>query len=213
MPKIIGDPDELITTVRHLARSDIEGIGRKAEERAAQIRREAEQQAELKRQEILATARNRIRDIGRMQNIEVGREEQREYLKAREELLENVRREAGQRLRRLTENEEKYLQVLENLALSAVRLLGPGVRVLQSDPKGHRLLTQDRLKEWENRAGEVLGEGVTFERGAEPLDASGGLLMTDRQGRRVDATFARRLEAAWTELRAEIFAKLVGSNG
>lgn len=213
MPRIIGDPGELVTTIRHLARSDAHGIRQQAKEKAEQIRREARERAERKRQEILDRARRRAREVGRMRKVAVNREDKRQYLEAREELLDKVRHRAELDLRVLTEDDGRYAEVLENLALAAVRLLGPGEWILRSDRRGHRLLTADRLEEWAKKAGEALAGAVGFERAAEPLDTWGGLVMADRRGRRrVDATFARRLAMAGTELRSAILEKLVGTN-
>lgn len=214
MARIIGDPDELITTIRHLAKSDVQRIEQQAEEEAEEIHDEARQRAERRREEILDEARNRARDIRRSRKAEVSRDERREYLEAREEILGTVWHQAEQKLRSLMEKDDEYASILESLTLSAVTLMGAGQRVLAADEKGLHLLTDSRLENWSREAGKALGEKVTFKRASEPLQTWGGLVMTEQEGRRrVDATFAQRLETARTEVRSAVLAKLVGGNG
>lgn len=213
MPRIIGDPDELTTTIRHLAKSDAREITQKAKEKAERIRREAWEKADRKREEILERARNRARDIRRRRKVDVTREEKEGYLHARQEILDEVWKRAEAELRDLTENEDEYAAVLEHLAVSGVRMMGPGDRILAADEKGQSLLSKDRLLGWGRKAGEATGGKVHFTRADEPLKTWGGLVITDTEGRRrVDATFASRLETARDEISSEIMEKLVGGH-
>ncbi|MFP4350890.1 MAG: V-type ATP synthase subunit E [Desulfococcaceae bacterium] len=213
MPRIIGDPDELTTTIRHLARSDAREITQQATEKAERIRRDAWNRADRKREAILEQARDRARDIRRRRKVDVTREEKEAFLHAREELLDEVWKQAEATLRDLTEKEDAYTEVLQNLALSGVRIIGPGDRTLAADDKGQALLSKDRLLEWGRKAGEELGEQVYFKRADQPLKTWGGLVITDAEGRRrVDATFASRLEMARSEIPSAILEKMVGGH-
>ncbi len=213
MPRIIGDPDELTTTIRHLARSDAREINQQAKEKAERIRRKAWEKADRKREAILKQARDRARDIRRRRRVDVTREEKQAYLHAREELLDEVWKQAEAKLRDLTENEDAYAEVLQNLALSGVRLIGPGDRILAADDKGQALLSEDRLLDWGRKAGEAVGGKVHFTRADDPLKTWGGLMISDAEGRlRVDATFASRLETARSDIPSKIMEKLVGGH-
>lgn len=211
MARMIGDPDELTTTIGHLARSDAREMKQNAREKAERIRRDAWEKADRKREEILERARNRARDIRRRRKVDVTREEKQAYLHARQDILDEVWKRAEAELRDLTENEDAYAAVLEQLAVSGVRMMGPGERTLAADEKGQSLLSEDRLLDWGRKAGEAVGGKVHFTRADDPLKTWGGLVITDTGGRRrVDATFASRLETARSDIPSEIMEILVG---
>lgn len=212
MPQIIGDVQELITTVSHVAQSEAQKAREEAEQKAEKIRREAEQRAAGEREDILQNARERAKELRRRRKARGSREDRRDFLEARQELLDQVWQQAEQRLRELTEDSANYAAVLNRLVLASVRTSGPGERLIAADAKGQDLLTEDRLQECSQQAGEDLPGSVTFERAPEPLDTWGGLVVQDKEGRRrIDATFALRLELAKDEIQTEVLQKLVES--
>jgi V-type H+-transporting ATPase subunit E len=212
MAEIIGDIDELITSVKHAARAEASAIQREGEERAEETRREQRRAAKRAREEVLERARGRVTEIRKQQRVELVRENRRRYLEVREELLDQVWEQAEERLRALVEDEDAYAETLHQLALAGVKLLGAGKRLLASDERGQALLTKKRLDQWSREATEELGSEVTLEATEEPADTWGGLVIMDEdRRRRVDATFAARLELSRDELRERVFSALVQS--
>jgi len=212
MPQIIGDPDQLMTAVDHLARSDADEIRQRAENKAEQIRDEAQQRAGRKREEILQKARSQIKEMRKKRRVKVSRKVTRNYLNEREALLDEVWKQAESRLRSLTDESSDYADVLKQLALSAARILGPGELALAADAKGHKLLTRERREAWSREAEESLEASFSFARAEDPLDIWGGLMVTDQKTRRrVDSTFPTRLELAKDEIRGEVLRQLVES--
>lgn len=210
MRRVIGDVDELVTAVRHVAQGEANQIRQRAEEKADSIRREAQDRANRVRDEKLKHARGQAGQIQRQRWARLTREQWSNYLQAREELMGQVWQNAEEHLRSLTENESDYAEAMQSLALQAAHTLGPGDWVLAADSKGHELLTPERLKDWSGKASDQVGGPVSFERASEPLDTWGGIVVAGKQGRRrVDATFPYRLKLAREEIRSQVFHKLV----
>ena len=208
MARMIGDVDELLAAVRHAARQEAGRVEREARAEAERIEEEARRDAEELRERQVAEARRSAERTARRELAEAGGEAKRRYLKAREELIGEAWHRAEESLGELTGNGDRYVEALRRLALLAARRLGGGAVVLASDGAGHELLTDERLEEW---AREVEGvEKSAFERADEPADIRGGLVASEKNGRRrVDLSFAARLARAREELRGEIFRELV----
>lgn len=210
MPDIIGDVDELLTTVRHIARSDVHKIHEDADNEAERIREEAEEKAEQVRNQILDEARKKARDIRRRRREQAGHEQKEEYLQAREEALDKVWNDAEQKLRDITGQRKKYTEALHQLVLAAVDSLGPGEWVLASDKNGMDALTDKRLEKWAEEAAARVGDKVTFERASHSADIWGGVVVSSKDGScRADASFAERLRTAQEEIRKQVLNQLV----
>ena len=210
MPRIIGNLDRLETTIQHAGRGEANARTKEAEARADRIREEARQEADNVRTELVRKARAESEQQRRRQRAEANQAARRDYLTTREELLAQVWQQAEQRLRSLPDDAEAYTETLRRLTWRAVQTLGPGRLRLAADPKGHDLLTGQRLEEWSQAAGKELDIEVTLECADEPIDTWGGLLVTDsEQRRRVDFTFATRLAVARDEVRDTLFQHMV----
>lgn len=205
MRKSFGDPDALLTAVEHRSRAEARRRREEAEEEADEICRSARVEARTLQKEILEDARGRREREERRRRAEGEAEIRKIRLEAREEPLEAVWEAARERLRELIGDSGSYVDVLESLALEAAGLLPVEEIRLASDPRGHDLLTEERLEEWSRRAQEALDRSVAFRRGPDPAEVEGGLVATDSEGRtRVDASFEARLHAARETLRDEI---------
>ncbi len=210
MPHISGDLNQLETTIEHAGRGEANTRIQEAEARAARIREEARQEADNIRTDLVRQARAESEQQRRRQRSEAARHARRDYLLAREELLAQVWQQAEQRLRQLPNDAEAYTHTLRRLTWRAIETLGPGRLRLAADPKGHALLTGQRLEEWSQAVSKEFDAAVALERADEPIDTWGGLLVTDtEQRRRVDATFTTRLAVARDELRDTIFQHMV----
>jgi V-type H+-transporting ATPase subunit E len=209
---VIGDLDELTTTLWHLAHGDAESIRRDAESRAEQKREQARGRAEQTRDEILRKARAEATQIRLRRRVRSSREQRRNFLEAREELLQEVWQAAEKRLRELTEDDSEYASVLERLAVAAGQALGGGTRTLASDESGRKLLTAKRLKQFSRSAAAALDQKIDFQRADDPIDTWGGLVVRDEEkARSVDMTFAARLRLAAEEIRGDVYRELVRS--
>ncbi len=210
MPNVIGDPDELTTAIRHVSSSEIHDIETQAKQNAAHIADQAKSRADKVRGEILSDARKRAREIRLHRRMKRTIEEKSQYLKARESLLNTVWDQARVKLQQLTQSEDEYTRILKHLAIAAISAIGNGTRVLSSDQKGHRLLTGEHLAAWADEASGLSGGDVVFKRADKPEETDGGLIVTDIDGRRrIDLTFAGRLESAREEIRNRVFQQLV----
>ncbi|HBY95386.1 MAG TPA: hypothetical protein DEP84_15775 [Chloroflexi bacterium] len=211
MSDFIGDLDTLAATVRRTAQQEALAKEADAHRRAETIVAEAEAEARRLHDEIVTKARARVEEERRQRQAQAALAAQREYLTAREALLDRVWQAAEAHLRALPDTPD-YLEILRRLVWHAVGTLGPGRLTLAADPKGHALLTLDRLSGWSQAASDRFGAPVAFERAPNPAPTWGGLVVTHADGRRlVDATFPTRLALARDELRSSISALLVAS--
>ncbi len=209
MPEVIGNLDAVLDAVRQRVDKRIQATEEEARRRASHILEEARSQAEQRRQEILAEARRQAEQERRHILAQAELAAQQERLRARDALLRQVWQEAERHLRAMTEDVDTYASVLERLTFLALRVLGPVPLLLFADPRGHALLTRERLARWSQKAMDHFGQEIALAPGNAPADTWGGLIAREQQGRRqVDATFPTRLALAWEILREEIFAIL-----
>lgn len=209
MTRIIGKLEDLEEEVHRIARSKARDREKKAQRRAEGILEKARREAEQVQEEILEQARAHAEQLRRQQLVQARQEALREKLTAREKHLEDVWEGAEKALRDLVEGEE-YPQILRQLAWLAVQTLGPHRLILSADPRGHELLTEDRLQAWSEAAAEAFDGPVQFEKASEPLETWGGMVAQREGGReRMDARFPVRLEDARIEVRDETFKALV----
>lgn len=200
MAEILGDWEALIAEIRrraqHRALEREEDASKRsaailadAGERRASIERQLKQQGGLQ----LAALLRRNRAHGEL-------EARRRFAILREEPINQVWQEAEARLRALVTQPE-YREVLQSLAMLAVRELGARELVLATDPAGHALLTPEILEQWSKEA------QVQFVRAQSPAATWGGLLATSGRNR-FDATFPTRLAEAQRALRERVFDAL-----
>jgi V/A-type H+-transporting ATPase subunit E len=210
MARTVGSFDDLSDRVQEVVRRKVEDRREESRRRAQKIKDDAQEKAGQIETEILEDAKHRADDKRRRQVARAEEEAKHKRLRAREEIVEQIWDQAETELRELVESDE-YAQALRQMAWLAVQTLGPGHLVLAADPNGHDLLTEDRLTTWGDEATEDFGAPVEFERASEALDAWGGLVASENQGRkRMDARFSTRLETARSELRDKVFRRLMG---
>lgn len=210
MTQMLGDPNELITAVDHKARGEAHKIIKDAQTKCDRIRDAAEKESRQRREAILQNARQKAEEHRRRRRVQSGREQTKAYLEAREELLQQVWKQAGDRLTQLKENRRAYSAVLEALLLETARAAGPGSWMVASDKKGHALLTPKKMQRLHRSISKKLNMKISFERSADPLEIQGGLVLIGGNGRhRLDASFDQRLQRAAEDLRREVLDLLV----
>lgn len=177
-----------------------------ARSRATQVLDEAEEGATALLGEARARAASAAAETRRRLLAQGEMQAKRTTLERREVLLEAVLERAREELVALPDDTERYLRTLRRLAaLAAVRLAETDV-TLTSEPRGHALLTPDRLAAWGAE------DGVRYRRAPESLPLLGGLEAS--AGRlHVDASFETRLEEAWRTLREPTLALLLAGPG
>ena len=201
MAEVIGDVDELISIIGRTAQQAALNVEVDAQRQVQEQLEQARADAQQLQGRILQQAQKQAAEVRRLQ-AQAALDAQRLRLQTREALLEQVWAAAEQRLRALPDRAE-YLLVLQRLALAAAQILGAGTLRLIADPKGHALLTPERLATWRGAT------AVTFVRAPTPGAQWGGLLAIHEDGRRqVDATFATQLALARTQLREQVAARL-----
>jgi vacuolar-type H+-ATPase subunit E/Vma4 len=212
MPRIIGDVDELIAAIERAARSEISSRRGDGDRQVESILAQARERAERIGEEILAPARREAEQERRRRRAAAAREAEEEYLRAREDLLAEVWERGAARLEELVGDTDRYAEILRRLALEGARRLEAEQLTLASDERGHRLLTQQRLREWGEQLGAEQEREMSFERADEPLAGPAGLVVLETGGRRrVDLTFPTQLRHARQEIRERIFRRMVES--
>jgi vacuolar-type H+-ATPase subunit E/Vma4 len=206
MAEVIGNVEELAAIIRREAQQ--KALSEEADARTLAQKQLADaklQVVEIK-QTVMAQARQQAEEEAHRSQVQAELDARRHRLQAREALLDDVWQAAVERLRNLS-TQPTYARVLEQLAISAARILGPGTISLAGDPIGHALLTTERLEAWRAELAQELP--VTFNRASNPGETWGGLLATREGGRQqIDATFPTRLALAKETMRERVAALL-----
>ena len=206
MAEVIGNVEDLVAIIRRSAQQ--QALSEEADTRAFAQEKlaEAKTQAAQIKEDLLGQARRQAEQEKRRIVAQADLDAQRHRLHAREALLEEVWQAAEQNLRDVP-GQPHYVNVLQQLAISAAYILGSGAISLSADPIGHALLTSERLETWNQEVAQALP--VTFVCAAQPATTWGGLIATGEDGRRqVDATFPTRLVLAQETLRERVAALL-----
>ncbi|MEJ2291037.1 MAG: V-type ATP synthase subunit E family protein [Deinococcales bacterium] len=205
MLDVRGDLEALVAETHRRAEQRALEREATAERRAAETVDEARGAAEAtlaqqreRTDEEAAEVRRRVLALGEMRV-------KRASLEHREALLASVWERARARLAELVGDAERYAPTLRRLAGLAARAVAESEIVLTSDPRGHALLTPERLEAWGRE------DGVRYLLAPEPGAMLGGLVAS--AGRlHVDASFDTRLEVASQELRETIVRRLLASD-
>ena len=212
MARVVGSFDDLAAAVQQAAHLRANDRAEEARARAEQMEHDARERGEQIEAEVLEAARRRADEQRSQRLAEAMQTAKRERLAAREDILDRVWDQAERKLRDMVDD-DRYVDVLHQLARLAVEALGPGRLTLAADARGHDLLTEDRLRTWSEERSEAVEAPVDLERASETLDTWGGIVVTTHEGRkRMDARFSSRLEAARRQLRDQIFERLMGDS-
>lgn len=207
---IIGDLDNLLTSVEHIARGKAGEVIGGAHREAQRIVDEGRHKADRHREQVLEQARAQAHAIEVQRTARGTHEQLGELVRYREEQLERVWQQAEQRLKELCDRPDEYRKALKSLAFMAFSIIGAEHIVLASDSRGGKLLDQNTLEAWSSEASDGSARALSFTRAAEPIDEWGGLKAFDANSRkRVDAAFPVRLRLAREEIREDVFSFLV----
>lgn len=212
MPQIIGDPDNLITAITHLAESESHKKVQEAKQKAESIQEEGEHSAQEAKDRILEEAGRQAAAVQKRSRSQKTREANLAFLQARDEALQSVWKKAEGKLRDLTEQEEAYTEALKTLVLMADRILEAESLMLYPESHGRSLLTEKRLKSWGDEASKQLNKTVTIHLADKDADIWGGIIIkVEETNRRIDASFETRLQIARDEIQNIIFKQLAKS--
>jgi vacuolar-type H+-ATPase subunit E/Vma4 len=197
MGAILGDVEALVAEIlRHAHQCAVE-LDEQAKKQVSSILSQAQQETESVRARAEQETAEALKSLDRRSKAQGELEAHRRFASLREDPLDGVWAAAADRLRSLT-SEPCYIEVLKHLAMTAARELARNNIVLAADPRGHELLTAERLKDWSAEA------QVEFQRSPAPAPAWGGLLATSGRTR-INATYSHRLALAKTVLREGVF--------
>jgi len=181
-----------------------EPVKRRAQRQAEDVLRRAEQDAEKQARQVIERARekaeveaNRLRARTELQAENIKRA-------AGEEILDEVRARAVQRLGELVSS-DRYPDVLVQLASSALEAMDGRhfelvMRAEDRDAHGERVARALR-----DHAARMLRRQVIVKVAADAISASGGLVVrTDDERQVCDQTFEARLDRLWEQLREEV---------
>jgi vacuolar-type H+-ATPase subunit E/Vma4 len=214
MAKVIGSFDDLRESVIDETRQKKRAYQGEAGRSIKEIKQSAENQADEVKERILEEAKKKAEEIRVACMEKANKKAVKKKLLAREDLLDEVWRKTETQLRNLVDNQEAYLDALDDLANLAVEVLGSGKIELALDPEGHKILTDDNLKKWSQKASQAYDTEIIFSKVSEPIDSWGGLIANKVDSKkRLDARFSVRLRIAREELREDIFKILMGENG
>jgi len=203
--------DSLVEQILEDARGQAERTKKKARRRAEKIVEQAREEAEEKRQSILEDAQSRAEAEER--KVKAGISQDRRFLrqKARQKLLEHVRRRCMERLAALR-NEDDYRDILLNLATDAIAQMEGEQFVLTLTPEDREQLGEELVNALPPRVADELNRDVEVELAEETVDACGGLKLMRRDGKEIcDETFEGRMERLWPQLRHEVANRLTDS--
>jgi len=208
MTQMLGDMDRLFDTLNHETQSKTKEIQDQAAQESERIISKAKQEAGSIRQEILQEAKDQAVRKKTKLRAQKAHQDKKEQLETQEDLLDQVWMRAEEMLHKLVESKD-YPEIIHQLTLQGLELLGPGVYKLAADPLGHSLLTGDRLQAWSVEWNNAHEEEVKITKRPQPANTWGGLIMEDQnQARRVDLTMPTRLEYARKEISSQVYMQL-----
>jgi len=185
------------------AREEAGQILADARARAEDIRRQAEKQADAKRDMILQRAQQEAETLHSHAAAAAQLEAQTLRLKRREQLLERVFANARQQLASAP-GWPDYEQIARHLVREAAERLGADEALVRADERTRQVLDDDMLVD----LGKELGVHL---QASEPLaQGTGAALETPDGHRRYDNTLETRLARMQDELRAPVYHILMG---
>jgi len=185
------------------AREEAGQILADARARAEDIRRQAEKQADAKRDMILQRAQQEAETLHSHAAAAAQLEAQTLRLKRREQLLERVFANARQQLASAP-GWPDYEQIARHLVREAAERLGADEALVRADERTRQVLDDDMLVDLGKELGVHLQAG-------EPLaQGTGAALETPDGHRRYDNTLETRLARMQDELRAPVYHILMG---
>ena len=196
--------DALADQILEEARSKAEPILRRARRKAEEAERRAREEAEERRDQILRRARDkaaaeeqRVRARAELEALNIRRS-------AREEIFNQVRAGAMEKLRELPAD-ETYPQALLQLAFNGLRAMSGRRFELLMRGEDRNRFGERLVKELRDRAADELGRQLTVNVADEQIQAAGGLVVQREDGRQLcDQTFEALLERVWPELREQV---------
>lgn len=192
--------EKIMDGIREEARAAAEEALRKARSEAERLTAEAESLAARRQKEIQENGRRRLSEVSERGAAALELERRRALLKAKQEIIEDVLRRAGEELRQLPE--EQYFEVILNMAAAAAH-------------KGERgeicFSERDRARLPENFAeslAKALPEGGSLELSERAVDISGGFVLdyggVEENGS-FEAIFAEKRERLQDKVRDILF--------
>jgi vacuolar-type H+-ATPase subunit E/Vma4 len=176
-----------------------------AQARVESIRLRARERSEVRKKEILESARKEADPIRSQGAASAQLEAQRLRLESREQLLDRVFSDAREAFKDAAQQMD-YPDMLHRMIRDAVANLGSAAVVLRADARSQRHLTDSYLSD--------LGEemAVTIEVG-EPLATETGIVVESPNGhRRYRHTLEAQLERIEETLRASVYRLLRGES-
>ncbi|MFO8014060.1 MAG: V-type ATP synthase subunit E [Phycisphaerae bacterium] len=198
-----ADPQQVLTDeILADARRQADRLRRRAERDAKATIDKAEREAETDRSERLDKARAEADRRRRLTLASVPVEEGRMRAARIEEVLEDIRTAARERL--LAREGYEYRAALVRLAAEALAAMEGRTFVLELSGADRDALGPDVAAAVRDRDGR---EGLDVALAAEPADIAGGVIVRDAEGRqRWDNSLAARLARLWWALRRRVAA-------
>ncbi len=201
MHEIHGNVDQLLASVRRRSEQHILADRASLEETLTRIRREAEAEAERRKDALLQRGRVEAEEVCRQCLAAAERKRRVAHLEAREARLEAVFAAATERIHDLGKD-GLAPEVVERLARNAATSLPPGPVTVTVDAASRTSLAAEDVAAWRS-------EVHTFTLDEMPLETGHGAIV--RAGRAsVDATLEGRLAQARDRLRGVIDGQLHG---
>lgn len=162
---------------------------RKANSKAQEIIEEGKREADAEAKKILSNARMKAR---------------RKKLEFKDEIGKKVFEKAKEELQGLKDEQEKYKKTMENLIENGGISVGGGsLEVLL--PKGEDFLSEDRVKEIEEKISSETGKETSLSFLEELDKTTGGVIVRRSDGKmQCNNTFEARLERMKDSLRTEV---------
>ena len=196
---------ELESAILHRAKRLAAEYHERAEHSRDNILHDAHERLHLReeREVLLAKARAERAYHRKVQANELRFKKEMDHL--RWDLVEGILEQLADKMRKLTEDKERYLPVLSDLLTTGVEALDQPHLIAEVNARDHELLTPI----WERFVSEAVpGREVTL--GTTAIDTLGGVLIRSNDNRlRLDNTFEGRRERLANQLHQIIIQRLL----
>jgi vacuolar-type H+-ATPase subunit E/Vma4 len=181
-----------------------------AENETQKALQEAKTRLSREAEEIILNAKAEAEGIRRRQMSEVRHKVKLQEQLEKDQILTDVLEQTKKRIADISDDESKYFPYLVSSIANAIRELGLEEVLVQLNAKDLKRVDKTKL---EREVGKKLDKRVKVEWSKNPLEASGGAIVSSTDGKtRIVSTLDQKFEALESKLLIEAGRTLFGNN-
>ncbi len=189
--------EEILTAAKEKAKSIIA----EAESQTQHALQEAKKHLTREGDDVVRNAKTEAEGIKRRQMSEVRHRLKLQEQQEKDKILSEVLNLTKKRVVEIAEDEDKYFQYLVGFIENGIRELGTDSVVVHVNAKDTKRIEKGKL---EQEVARKLGKSVKIEWGKEPIEALGGAIISNSDGKtRILNTLDQRFEALESKLLIE----------